>query len=82
MTARARFAIGDVLFARVRVEGTVGAFEHVALLGDERLAALRAAYRRESIPGGLVLSVPPWLGGPGRIEWWDTAGNRVTGEAS
>jgi hypothetical protein len=53
------------------------------LMGEPRVAALRAFYRRESIPGGVV-PCADWYNGSADLTWnevyWDTCGNRVTGE--
>ena len=68
-----QYAIGDVGFRKPADR------KWHDVMGPERIALLRAFYRRIPLPDGIV----PWVWGFGEIKHenvrWDTAGDRVTG---
>ena len=72
-----QFSCGAVVFMR---DG-----KYVPLMGDARVAALRAAYNRAPLPDGLELAGQTGGGRFELIAWeqvaWDTCGDRVTGGA-
>jgi hypothetical protein len=70
----ARFSCGAIVFMR---DG-----QYVPIMGEERTALLRKAYRREPLPDGLVLAGDRGIVAVRPITWaecrWDTCGERVT----
>lgn len=66
-----KYSCGEVIFMR---EG-----HYVQLMGAPRVAALRAAYRREPLPDGLVMCAR--VGALTEIKWddvyWLTCGRQV-----